>query len=84
MIQEIEKEIDDHEIQHGIKKNVELLDTIPGVDKIAASAILAEIGTDMNRFPTAEHLSSWAGLSPGNNESGGKKKVVRPPMETNG
>jgi len=50
-----------------------LLDTIPGVDRWTAEVILAEIGLDMNRFPTADHLASWAGLAPGNNKSGGKR-----------
>ncbi len=51
---------------------IELLDTIPGVDQRSAELILAEIGPDMDRFPTAGHLASWAGLCPGNNESAGK------------
>lgn len=49
------------------------LDTIPGVAKRAAEAILAEIGVDMSRFPTAGHLASWAGMAPGNNITGGKR-----------
>jgi transposase len=49
------------------------LDTIPGVGKRAAECILAEIGADMSRFPTAGHLASWAGLAPGNNITGGKR-----------
>ena len=49
------------------------LDTIPGVAKRAAEAILAEIGVDMARFPTAGHLASWAGMAPGNNITGGKR-----------
>jgi transposase len=49
-----------------------LLCTIPGVDRRTAEVILAEIGVDMTRFPTAGHLASWAGLCPGNNESAGK------------
>ena len=49
-----------------------LLMTIPGVDRRTAEVIVAEIGTDMARFPTAGHLASWAGLCPGNNESAGK------------
>ena len=49
------------------------LDTIPGVAKRAAEAILAEIGLDMSRFPTAGHLASWAGVAPGNNITGGKR-----------
>ena len=53
---------------------VELLDTIPGVDVVGARAILAEIGTDMSRFPTAAHLASWAGVCPGNNRSAGRSR----------
>ena len=49
-----------------------LLMTIPGVSRRTAEVILAEIGPDMSRFPTAAHLASWAGVCPGNNESAGK------------
>jgi transposase len=49
-----------------------LLMTIPGVSRRTAEVILAEIGSDMGRFPTAAHLASWAGVCPGNNESAGK------------
>lgn len=52
---------------------VGLLRTIPGVGAVAAAAILAEVGPDMTRFPTAKHLASWAGLCPGNKQSGGKR-----------
>jgi len=52
---------------------LELLDTIPGVGRRAAEIILAEIGTEMARFPSAKHLASWAGMCPGNKESGGKR-----------
>jgi transposase len=48
------------------------LTTIPGVGKRAAEVIIAEVGVDMARFPTSAHLSSWAGMCPGNNESAGK------------
>lgn len=49
------------------------LDTIPGVAKRAAEIIIAEIGVDMTVFPTSGHLASWAGMCPGNRESGGKR-----------
>lgn len=48
--------------------------SIPGIAETAAASIIAEIGVDMSQFKTAEHICSWAGLSPGNNESAGKKK----------
>jgi transposase len=49
------------------------LDTIPGVDEQTAEVLLAEIGPDMRRFPTAAHLASWAGMCPGSHESAGKR-----------
>jgi transposase len=52
---------------------IELLMTIPGVDRITASSVIAEIGGDMHQFPTAQHLASWAGICPGNKESAGKQ-----------
>jgi transposase len=52
---------------------VALLDTIPGVGPRSAEMILAEIGLDMSRFPSEAHIASWAKLSPGNNESAGKR-----------
>jgi len=50
------------------------IDTIPGVGRRTAEELLAEIGPDMNRFPSAAHLASWARICPGNNESAGKRK----------
>jgi transposase len=52
---------------------VERLDPIPGIARRAAQAILAEIGTDMGRFPSEGHLTNWAGVAPGNHESAGKR-----------
>jgi transposase len=51
-----------------------LLDTIPGVNQTVAEVIIAETGADMSRFPTPRHLASWAGVCPGNHESGGRRK----------
>jgi transposase len=53
------------------------LSAIPGVSRLSAISILAEIGRDMSRFPTAGHLVAWAGLCPGHNESAGKRKSAR-------
>ncbi len=50
------------------------LDTIPGVNRRIAQIIVAEIGTDMGRFPSVKHLASWAGICPGNHESAGKRR----------
>jgi transposase len=52
---------------------VALLDTIPGINRRIAEVMLAEMGLDMSRFPTANHLAAWAGLAPGNHQSGGKR-----------
>ena len=56
---------------------IALLCKIPGVSKLAAISILAEIGIDMSRFHTAAHLVAWAGLCPGQNQSAGKRKSSR-------
>ena len=56
---------------------VELLDTIPGIGQRLAQQLVAEIGTDMSRFPSEAHIASWAKLSPGNNESAGKRHSGR-------
>jgi transposase len=56
---------------------VELLDTIPGIARQSAEMIVAEIGTDMSRFPSAAHLAAWAGLAPGNYESAGKQLCTK-------
>ena len=57
-----------------VEEAVVLLDPIPGVGRQTAEALVAEIGTDMRQFPSADHLASWAGMCPGNHESAGKRK----------
>ena len=59
------------------RQAVQILDEIPGIDCRSAQNVLAEIGTDMSRFPSAAHLASWAGLCPGNNQSAGKRRSGR-------
>ena len=59
--------------EEAVKKLVE----IPGIAKRSAQVILAEIGLDMSRFPTAGHLAAWAGLAPGNNESAKKRNHAK-------
>jgi transposase len=71
LTEQIERLLDPHEAA------VRLLVGIPGVHTRTAQVILAEIGTDMSRFPTAGHLASWAGMCPGNNESAGKHRSGR-------
>jgi transposase len=73
----LEERIDEQ--MRPFEEAVRRLDTIPGVDRVVAQAIVAEIGTDMSRFATSDHLTSWAGLCPGNNESAGKRKSGRTP-----
>lgn len=74
-IETFEAEIEKHAPSLG--EAVELLDAVPGVNRVAAWTILAEIGQDMNQFSTARHLTSWAGLCPGNHESAGKRMSGR-------
>ena len=86
-IANIEAEIDhlDKEIERRMKPfeaQITQLCEIPGMDVTSANELLAEIGVDMEVFPTAEHLTSWAGLAPGNNESAGKKKAHTPTTAT--
>jgi transposase len=81
IILKIDKQID-KAVKH-YQVEVDLLQTIPGVGRSSAISIISETGVNMDQFPNEQHLSSWAGISPGNNESAGKKKVPEPRMETN-
>jgi len=62
------------ELTRPLKPVLEKLDAIPGVDRRVAEVLMAEIGPDMTPFPSDAHLASWAGISPGNNESAGSKR----------
>lgn len=76
-LEESLKKLEDRIEQYLIpyEEEVTRLDTIPGVNRIVAATLVAEIGVDMDQFPTTDHLASWAGVAPGNHESAGKKKV---------
>jgi len=74
LIENIEQKIDAITSKH--TQEFELLQTVPGISSTAAAAIMAEIGVNMDQFPSDQHISSWAGLSPGSYESAGKKKVL--------
>lgn len=75
VIAEVESQID-RELAP-FRPLVERLDTIPGVNRVVAQALLAEIGPEMNRFPSPAHLISWAGLCPRMDESAGKRRSTR-------
>lgn len=77
IIAEVDQQIDEQTKAYEVE--IELLQTIPGVGKDSAIGIIAEIGVEMEVFPNEQHLSSWAGMSPGNNESAGKKKWTNDP-----
>ena len=62
------------ELMRPFQEAIKRLMTMPGVGLLTAQNVLAEIGTDMSRFPTDQHLASWAGMCPGNRESAGKRK----------
>ena len=74
-INSIDQEVDQQ--VEPFRTGIQLLSTIPGINELSASVILAEIGRDMSRFPTAGHLISWAGLCPRNDESAGKRRSNR-------
>ena len=72
-IKELDNDIDNF-MKPDEKKAAEVIQDIPGIGNTSAQAIISVIGTDMGRFPTDSHISSWAGLCPGNNESAHKRK----------
>lgn len=74
-ITDIDREVDAH--VEPFRTALQLLTTIPGISDLSAQVILAEIGTEMSRFPAAGHLISWAGLCPKNDESAGKRRSNR-------
>ncbi len=59
---------------HSFEEAIERVDEIPGIGRRVAEQVLAETGLNMERFPTDAHITSWAGVAPGNNESAGKRK----------
>ena len=73
-IAELDDEIARKVESGSLQPAVELVESIPGIQKTAAAAIIAETGPDMTQFPTAPQLPSWIGVCPGNNESAGKRK----------
>jgi transposase len=74
-ITRLDAEID--RVVRPFSEQLQHLITIPGVGRRTAEVILAEVGVDMRRFATAGHLASWAGMCPGNHESGGKRRSGR-------
>jgi transposase len=68
------------EVCRPFEQAIQLIDEIPGIGRCIAISVIAEIGTDMKQYPSQRHLSSWAGVCPGNNESAGKRKSGRTPM----
>ena len=82
IIFKLEEQIDKQLKENELMLDAELLATIPGVGKDGAAYIIAEVGNNMDQFPNEQHLASWAGMSPGSNESAGKKKAHGLPMET--
>jgi transposase len=77
-MEEIDKDISAKIHEAGLDQAWQNLQTVPGVQQRSSSKILAETGGDMAQFPSQRHLSSWAGVCPGNNRSAGKKGSSRP------
>lgn len=75
LIAELEAQIEEH--VRPFAEVLERLDAVPGVDRRVAEVILAEVGAEMTPFPSDQHLASWAGMCPGNEDSAGKRKRRR-------
>jgi transposase len=75
LIAELEAKIEEQ--TRSFASEIERLDAVPGVDRRVAEVVLAELGGDMRPFPTHRHLSAWAGMCPGNEESAGKRRKRR-------
>jgi transposase len=77
LIAELDREIEEH--TRPLADEIERLDAVPGVDRRVVEVTLAEVGADMSPFATHQHLASWAGVCPGNEESAGKRRRTRIP-----
>jgi transposase len=75
LIAELEAQIE--EVTDPFADEIERLDAVPGIDRRVAEVVLAEVGADMSPFPTHRHVAAWAGMSPGNEESAGKRQKRR-------
>ena len=71
-LEQLQRDIEER--LHPFEEAMTLLMSIPGIQALAAATIVGEIGDDMTRFPSAKHLVSWAGVCPGNKQSGGKRR----------
>lgn len=72
----LDKMIDEHIAKHFPDARRQM-ETVPGIKEATSAVLIAEVGTNMNQFPTADHLTSWMGLSPGNHQSANKRKKMR-------
>ena len=78
-LERLQQAIEAHVVPFDQAAQIERLDGIPGVGILVAQGILAELGTDMSRFPNEAHAVSWAGLAPGKNESAGRNQSAKTP-----
>jgi transposase len=76
-LQKLDRDIEEHIRKAGLEKAWQLIQSVPGIQATSAATVLAEIGADMSVFPSEKHISSWAGVCPGNNRSAGKSRGSR-------